>query len=182
MCQNAQKTLVNLMAAIEPSIIDLGNQTGISSNPLFQNVITGYNAALTAIENWKSGTAAQDVIQVINDLEAGLTALSALIPAPMLTLLNIILAGVATVIAVMTANSPAPAEPTSEPGTGGPDATPEETQAQYQAQVIHEVTLKVQKLVPGYKRSIFSSAATQYRNTWNAAVKTGKFPVAMLLA
>jgi hypothetical protein len=164
------------MAAIEPSIIDLGNQTGISLNPLFQNVITGYNAALTAIENWKSGTAAQDVIQVINDLEAGLTALSALIPAPLLTLLNIILAGVATVIAVVTANSPNPT-----PIPAGADATPEESQAQYQHQVIHEVTLKVQKLVPGYKRSIWHSAATQYKNTWNSAVKTGSFPPAMLL-
>jgi hypothetical protein len=177
MCVNAQKTIINLMAEIEPSIIAIGNETGIANNPAFQTVISEYNAALTAVENWKSGTPAQDAIQIITDLQTGLQALQSLIPSNILTLLNIILAGVATVIAVLSANSPAPT-----PIVTGGDATPEETQAQWQAQVIADVTAKVLKLVPGYKRSIWHSAATQYKNTWNGAVKTGKFPVAMLLA
>jgi hypothetical protein len=175
MCQNAQKTLVNLMAAIEPSIIALGNQVGISSNPLFKNVITAYNAALTVIENWKSGTVAQDVIQVLNDLQSAVSLLP--IPTNLQMLLDLILGGVATVIAVVTANSPAP---TPIPTLAG-DATVEETQAMHQAQVIAELTAKLQTLAPNFKRSIFHSAATQYKNAWNDAVKSNKLPTTLVL-
>jgi hypothetical protein len=123
MCQNAQKTAISLMSAIEPTIISLGNDTGIASNPAFQTVLTEYNNALTAVENWTSGTPAQDAIQIINALEIGVQALP--IPATVQTLVNIILAGIATVIGVLSANSPAPA-----PATTG-DATPEEVTAQH---------------------------------------------------
>jgi hypothetical protein len=174
MCSNPRATLANLMAAIEPTIIALGNQAGLTNNPLFQAVLTAYNAALTAIQNWTPGTPAQDAIQVINDL---LTALNALpVPAGLLTLVNIIAAGVETLIAVLAGNSPAP------PAPAGADASSEETQALYQAQVVAEAEAKVQKLVPGFKRSIWHSAATQYTGEWNKAVKAAGLPASMLQA
>jgi hypothetical protein len=168
MCQNAQKTLINLMGEIEPSIIALGTEFGLSGNPLYQEVLNEYNVALTAIENWQSGTVAQEVIEVVNDLAAGVAKLP--IPATAQTLVQIILAGIATVIGILSANSPAPIPaPTAAVGA---DATPEEIQAQHQAAAIHDTTVKVQELVPGFKRSIWHSAATQYKATWNAeAVK-----------
>jgi hypothetical protein len=166
MCQNAQKTLINLMAEIEPSLVALGNATGLSNNPEFELVLKEYNAALAAVESWQSGTVAQDVIQVINALEVGVQALP--IPPTYQVLVNIILAGIATVIGVLSANSPAPAPVAQTEVT----ATPEEVQAQHQAAVIHDTTVKVQTLVPGFKRSIWHSAATQYKNQWNSeAVK-----------
>lgn len=161
MCQNAQKTIINLMAELEPSLIALGNAAGLNNNPDFQTAIKAYNTALTAVENWKSGTPAQDVIQVIQALEAAVQILP--IPPQYQVLVNIILAGIATVIGVLSANSPAPIPVPS----AGADATPEETQAQHQAEVIHETTVKVQHLVPSFKRSIWHSAATQYKKTWN---------------
>jgi hypothetical protein len=175
MCQNAQKTIINLMSEIEPSIVDLGNEFNLSNTPAFQTVISEYNVALTAVENWTSGSVAQEVIEAINDVGTAVQALP--IPATAKTLVSIILAGLATVIGVLSANSPNPT-----PAPADSDASPEELQAAYHDQVLKTTTTKVQQLVPGFKRSIWHSAATQYKNTWNAAVKTGKFPDKMLLA
>jgi hypothetical protein len=174
MCTNPQKTLIDLMAEIEPSLVSLGTEAGISSSPLFQDVIKEYNASLEAIQNWTSGTPAQDAIEVINDFEDGVQALP--IPDMDKNLINVILAAVATVIAVLSANSPTP-----EPIPAGADATSEETQAQYQADVIEAASAEVKQLVPGFKRSKWHSPASQYKSTWNSAIKAGGFPNAMLL-
>lgn len=153
------------MTEIEPTLVALGNATGIANTPAFQTALNEYNVALTAIKNWTSGTPAQDAIAVINAFEAAVQLLP--IPPTYQVLLNIVLAGIATVIGVLSANSPAPAP---VPAPASADATAEETQAQHQAEVIHDTTVKVQALVPGFKRSIWHSAATQYKNTWDAAV------------
>jgi len=166
MCQNAVKTAGALMAAIEPTLKSLLTYTGLAETPQGIAVIAAYDAALTAVENWKSGTPAQDVLQILGDFQVAFNALP--LPANVVLLTNIVLAGVEAVIGVLTANSPAPA------GAAG-DATPEETQAQHQVQVITETTTKVQKLVPNFKRSIWHSAATQYKNQWNSTV-TGMGP------
>ena len=175
MCSNPRATLANLMGAIEPTIVSVGNEAGLTNNPLFQDVLTTYNAALTAIQNWTPGTPSQDAIQVINDL---LTALNALpVPAELKTLANIIGAGAETLIAVLAGNSPAP--PVAALGA---DGDPADAQALYQAQVVAEAEAKVQTLVPGFKRSIWHSAATQYKGEWNKAVKAAGVPSSMLQA
>ena len=166
MCVNAQKTIINLMAEIEPSIVALGNEAGISTNPLFETAVAEYNVALKAVEAWTSGTAAQEVIEVVNDLEAGIDVLP--IPAAVQTLANIILAGIATVVAVLSANSPAPvaAIPTTD-AEPLPDATPEEAQGLHQAAVAADAQARIGELVPGFKRSIWHSAGAQYKSEWN---------------
>jgi len=174
MCQNAVKTAGDLMAAIEPTLKSLLTETGLINTPAAQTALTEYNAALTAIQNWQSGTPSQDAIEAIGIFQEALAALP--IPTLYTTLANIVLAGIATVIGVMTANSPAPAVPASV--TDG-DVAPEEMQATYQAHVIADTTTKVQALVPGFHRSIWHTAATQYKNAWNGAVDAGKFPATM---
>jgi hypothetical protein len=89
---------------------------------------------------------------------------------------NIILAGIETVIGVVTANSPAPVAPA--------DATAswEERQAMHQAAVSADTTAKVQSLVPGFKRSIWHTPAHQYNEAWNKAVVAGGFPATLQVA
>ena len=175
MCQNATKTAANLMAAIEPTLKSLLTYTGLINTPDGIAAIAAYDAALAALQGWTSGTAAQNVLELIGDFQTVFAALP--LPATVVTLANIILAGVEAVIAVIAANSPAPAP---APATVL-DATPEEVQAGHQAQVVEDATAKIQKLVPGFKRSIWHSAATQYKNAWNNAVTAGKFPTAILV-
>jgi hypothetical protein len=132
--------------------------------------MNAYNAALVALQNWQSGTAAQTVLELIAAFQSVFNVLP--IPAELATLVNIILAGVETVIGVLTANSPAPV------GVAG-DATEEETQAMYQAHVVADTTAKVTALVPTFKRSIWHSPASQYTKAWNDAVIGGKFSTAL---
>jgi hypothetical protein len=98
------------------------------------------------------------------------------IPSEYLVLGNIILAGIETVIGVVTANSPAPAAPADA------TASPEELQAMHQAAVSADTTAKVQSLVPGFKRSIWHTPAHQYNEAWNKAVVAGGFPATLQVA
>ena len=45
--------------------------------------------------------------------------------------------------------------------------TAEEIQAAYQHEVALDTEARVTKLVPGFKRSIFTSPQHQFRGTWN---------------
>lgn len=176
MCQNAVKTAGSLMAAIEPTIKSLLTVTGVINTPEGEAAIAAYDAALAATQNWVSGTPAQDALQLIGDFQTAFNAVVALLPLPPLytALINIILAGVETVIGVLTANSPAPTAPT--PVVGSAAAAPEEVQAMHVAHTIADTTTKVQTLVPGFKRSIWHSPASQYKTAWNNAVDAGNFP------
>jgi hypothetical protein len=165
MCQKAAQTAGALMAGLEPEIQSLLTATGLASTAAGQAALTAYNTAATDLQNWKSGTAAQDVIEALNDLEDVFNKLP--LPATFELFGNIILGGIVTIIGIVTANSPAPST-TEEVGEDA--ATPEETQAHYQAQVAADTTAKVEALVPGFKRSIFHSAASQQKSAWNKAV------------
>lgn len=169
MCKNAQATALDLLAAVEPTLISLGNATGIENSPAFQQALTAYNNTVAAIKNWTPGTASQEAIEVINDLETEVQALP--IPEGDIVLLNIVLAGISTVIGVIGANSPAPPAPSGTVAT----AAPEVTQALHAHAVIEATTSKVQKLVPGFKRSIWHSASNQYKKAWNDTVQKGGF-------
>lgn len=179
MCVNARNTAISLMEAVEPTIKSFLAFVGQTSTPAGIAAITAYDAALTALQNWTSGTAAQDVLQLIADFQTSFNALAStlVLPPGAVTLVNIILAGIEAVIGVITANSPAPPAPAGADAT--PDATPEEIQAAHQAAVAADTEAKVLALVPGFKRSIWHSAASQYKNQWNRAIKAGGFPAAM---
>ena len=168
MCKNAMKTAASVMAAIEPTIKNLLSLIGQTDTVAGLAAIAAYNAALTALQNWQSGTPAQTVLELISALQAAFNAVTTAVPiSPAIqALVNVILAGIETVIGIVTANSPAPLST---------EETHEETQAMHQAAVAADTTAKVQTLVPGFKRSIFHSPESQYDNAWNKAVDAGGF-------
>lgn len=174
MCQKAAATAASLMAAIEPTIVSLLTLENLGNAPNGIAAISAYNAALIALQNWKQGTTAQNVLQLIGDFQTVFNTLP--IPPADVALANIILAGVEAVIGVVTANSPQPI-----PAPASATASEEESTAAYQAQVAAETESRVAALVPDFKRSIWHSAAHQYKNTWNDAVKSGGFPATMKL-
>jgi hypothetical protein len=170
MCTAAAKTVGSLMAAIEPTLKSILTLTNLANTPQGLAAVTAYDAALAAIQGWKSGTPAQDALQLIGDFQTAFDALP--FPPSEQLLVNVILAGVETVIGVLTANSPAPVAPA--PVAGAMRASVEETQVMHQAHVIAETTAKVTALVPSFKRSIWHSPASQYDKAWTeAAVATG---------
>lgn len=173
MCKNATSTAASLMAAIKPSLVSLLTYENIANTPNGIAAINAYDAALAAVQNWKSGTTATDVLQVIAAFQTAFNALP--IPPADAALANIILAGVEAVIGVLAANSPAPSAPTPTVGA----ASEEEITAAHQAQVAVETEAKVIALVPEFKRSIWHSAAHQYKSTWNGAVHKGNFPATL---
>lgn len=174
MCQKAQQTAAALMSALEPTINSLFNYVGIENTPDAEAALNAYNAALTAVQNWQTGTAAQNVLQVIGDFQTIFNALP--IPAEATALANIILAGIETVIGVISANSPAPAAPASS------TASAEETQAVFAAGIAKSTETKVLTLVPGFRRSLFHSPANQYKSAWNKAVEAGHYPSSLKAA
>jgi hypothetical protein len=162
MCVNPTKTAATLMAAILPTLKSLLTVLGLINTPQGIAAIDAYNAALTALQNWQGGTAAQNVLELLAAFQAVFNA----IPLPAIDVVfgNIILAGIETVIGIVTGNSPAPA---ALAGT----AAHEETQAMYAADVAVETAAKVQALVPEFKRSIWHSPEHQYATAWNKAVQ-----------
>jgi hypothetical protein len=166
MCSNASKTVASLMAAIQPGLINLLTVTGIASTTQGQAAIKAYDAALAAVEAWVPGTTAQDVIQVIDAFTAVFDTLP--FPSEVSELVDIVSAGIVTVIGVLTGNSPAPL-PTSGPQI---EISPTEVQEAHAVAVAHDTTVKVQALVPGFKRSIWHSPASQYKTAWNNGVVT----------
>jgi hypothetical protein len=172
MCKNATATAASLLQAIEPTIQSILTLTGQSSTTAGLAAIAAYNAALTALENWKSGTAAQTVLELVGAIQTALNAVftSVTVSPAIQTLLNVIFAGIEAVIGVITANSPAPAAP------AGSTAAADDLQALHQADVAVNTQAKVQSLVPGFKRSIWHSPESQYKTAWNNAVDAGGFP------
>lgn len=177
MCANAQKTAGDLMAAIEPTLKALLSYENVLNTPLGQAAIAAYDTALTAVQNWQSGTPATEVLQVIAAFQAAFAAVTGPLnlPAPIVLLVNVILGGVTAVIGVLTANSPAP----TQAAVSGADATPEESKAQYQAHVAADTAQKVAELVPTFKRSLWHSPATQYKRTWNETVAGNSLPASL---
>lgn len=173
MCTNATKTAASLMSAIEPTVINLLTLLGISTSTEGVAAIDAFNAAQKALAAWTPGTAAQTVIEAINAFVQVFDVLP--IPEDAKALANIISAGIVTVIGVVTANSPAPA-----PAVPANSASAEETTLLHQAAVIHETTVKVNELVPGFKRAIFTAPSHQYNNAWRKGVEASDAKYAVL--
>jgi len=164
MCKNAVSTASSLMLAIEPTLVDLLTVTGIANTPDGEAAIKAFDAAQSSLSDWTPGTPATTVIEALD----AFTAVFAVLPLPTeyKALEGIISAGIVTVIGVVTANSPAPTSDTSQK-----TASEEESQGAHIAHVASETAKKVTELVPGFKRSIFTSPAHQYKNEWNKAVE-----------
>jgi hypothetical protein len=165
MCKAAEKTAAALMAALEPALVNLMNDTGIGATPEGQAALTAYNAALTALQNWVPGTAAQDAIQAIDAFTAVFDTLP--FPPEVEMLENDISAAVVVVISVLTANSPAPTGTAAEV---------------HQKAVSADALAKVTKLVPAYHENLIvkskallgdhTVAAGEFKKQWNKDVVT----------
>jgi hypothetical protein len=174
MCQNAAKTAGGVMAAIEPELKSLLAATGQLNTPNGIAAINAYEAADQVLLAWKSGTNAQNVIQVIGAFTTVFNTLP--IPDNYKLYADIISAGIVTVIGIVTGNSPAPA-----PAAG--ITAHEDAQAMYQAQVVADTVAKVKVLVPSFRfesTSAFSwfhhSPESQSKSAWNHTVDTNPEP------
>ena len=178
MCKSAAATAAVLMKAIEPTIVQLLTLEGIANTPAGTSAINAFNAALTAVESWKSGTTSADVIQLINAFVAVFDTLP--LPPTVQTLVSIITAGIEGVIAAITANSPAPV--TTEgttPVAADAAAEAEAVQTIHAHSVANAAEAKVTALT-GYKPSTLDKArvalgdtalpAIKYKQVWNGAV------------
>lgn len=165
MCTNAEKTIDNLLIAEEPTVKILLTDANLINTPTGTVVINEYSAILTALAGWTPGTPAQEVIEVINDFQAGLDALP--IPETFLVLENVIEAGVVTAIGLLTANSPAPQAPPQ--GGAGVDAA---FAASYQTLHAHAAAADAEAKVTaltGFKPSVFDKARAALGDTHVAA-------------
>lgn len=162
MCKNATATAAALLEGIEPTFTSLLHLEGLDTTPDGEAAINAYNAAVQAVKNWTPGSTATVAVEAINAFNAVFDVLP--FTTEVKSLVSIISAGITTVIGVITANSPAPATPSSA------TANEEESTVAYQHAVVERTTQEVQTLVPGFKRSIFTSPAHQYRNAWNSQV------------
>jgi hypothetical protein len=163
MCTNATKTAANLMLAIEPTLTSFLNLLGVGNTPAGLAAIAAFDTAQKAVAAWVPGSTSQDVIQVLDAFETVFSALP--VPAEAKTLADLIIAGVVTVIGVITGNSPAPVAAPADA-----TASDEEVQAGHAIATAKATEARVQTLVPGFKRLIWHSAASQYKSQWNKSV------------
>ena len=181
MCKNGTATASSLMKAIEPTLVSLLTALNLNTTPDGEAAIAAFNAAQQALSTWTPGATGQVVIESLDAFTQVFGVLP--IPPEAKGLESIISAGIVTVIGVIMANSPAPAKQVEEAPVqahgimSAPEpATDEETQAMHVAHTVSDTTAKVTELVPGFKRSIFTSPAHQYKKTWNqAAAESEKF-------
>jgi hypothetical protein len=162
MCKNATSTAGSLLAAIRPTIVSLLTLEGLINTPNGVTALKAFDAAQLALTNWVSGTNSQTIIQLINAFTGIFNTLP--FSPGVQALVSIIAAGIVVVIGVIHANSPAPV-PVGAPA--GVTIPADEVQAHHAMNVIEDTSGKVQTLVPTFKRSIFTSVANQYKNTWN---------------
>ena len=185
MCVNAEKTAYDLLLAAEPSFKALLQVTDQTNTTVGLAAVAAYDTALSTLQNWQSGTTSQNVIEVINALQAAFNAVLAALPANTIDadlqlLINVVIGGIVTVIGIVTGNSPNP-----NPVPAG--VTAEAAQKLYEHEVMATTAAQVQALVPDFKVSVWRSIvpgfspADQYKRAWNAAVKKGGFPKAMEL-
>lgn len=155
MCQNAEKTALALLTAEEPELKSILTFTGLLNTPTGQVVLDEYNQAVQDLSAWTPGTAAQEIIEVIQDFQSGFNELP--FPPTVITLENLIEAAVVAVIGVIQANQPS-------------------TSALDQAHAVAATTAQVQKLVPGFKPRIKRFAlpgqtpADQFKKAWKNQV------------
>jgi hypothetical protein len=170
MCTNVTSTVSAAMTALRPMLVSVLTVLGVASSQNGLAALAAFDAADAALANWKQGTSAQTVIQLIDAFTAAYNAVTTAIPVPpeLSALVNIFAAGIVTVIGLVTANAPAPVA-----------ATPE-TVSLYQAHVAADTTAKVQVLIPGYKVSLWDKGraalgdhtvvAGELKKEWNKGV------------
>jgi len=174
MCANAEKTAYDVLFEAEPWFKEILQYTGQTTTTVGLAAVAAYDAALTALQGWQSGTVSQNVIAIINDLQTAFNAVMSALPAGTLTLevqglINVVIGVILTVLNIVTGNSPKP-------------AAFKGTQHEYEDHVMATGMAQVQALVPDFKVSVWRSIipgfspADQAKRAWKHYVKAGGFP------
>lgn len=170
MCPNPQGTAYGVMVGLRPEIVNILTLEGVANTTEATTVLSEYDVSANAIKNWKAGSAADDVLQVIAVFQAAVAALGPLLPIQDALLVNAILAAVAVVIGIIKANSPAPPAPAES------TVSAEENQFHHANVVRQETEDQVEALVPGFKVSRFHTAESQAHAVWNKAAEASGHP------
>jgi hypothetical protein len=159
MCKNATSQVVNLLAAVKPTLDALLKITGVPTATI-ANVDAAYAAAETALATWQPGDTSATVDQSLNALLSVVESLNAVIPPEATALLAIAISGIEAVIGIVGANN--------------------ETAPEAQAKLADDAIAKVQANVPEFKMGFFDKAkaelgdtrvaAGKYKSEWNKAV------------
>ena len=182
MCTNAAETAYNLLLAEEPTIKAILTLEGVAGTTQAIAALAAYNSALTLLQSWVPGTTSQNIIQVLSDLQVIITALP--IPPLYQLITDAVLAGIITVMGLVTGNSPAPAP---VPAALPEGVTALMVQQDHERATMAEYSIKAQALVPFYK---IQTRATwlperhpdaQYRACVNKAVEVSGAPASFRL-
>src|ERR1700677_2618242 len=113
MCKNAQVTVEDVLGGIISTATVLGTEFNLTTNVGFVSALAGLKQAQADVANWKPGTAAENVIQMLTDASGALQLLSGILPANAVVLLQTILAGIVGVIGTLDGNGAVPAGTTA---------------------------------------------------------------------
>lgn len=185
MCKNAESQVLNIAQVSESTIIILLTEAKVITTAQGQTIQTDFTAAITAIQNWKAGTPATDISEIITAIQSNLQLIP--IPAPLNLLIPAALAGLQTILSLLGANSPAPV-------AAGVEATTEAVAA-HQMFHAHAVAAdgeaKVAELT-GYKPSMWDKAraasgdthvaSDAYIKHWDATVEKNGLPEELKVA
>lgn len=160
MCKNVESQISNLMIAERPTLVAVLTIAGVDA-ATEENVLAAYDAAQVAAENWVPGSTTAQVDEALNAALAVIVSLKALIPAPAVALLGVVIGGIEAVIGLINANSATTTADTSA------------AIAHAEAQVVANV--------PGFKLNVFERAraavgdthvaANHYKHEWNSAIE-----------
>ena len=112
---NGQKTTAELIGILGSAVVSLETLEG--NTALAAKVQTDYQAAETAVTNWKNGTPATDVIEALNLLETDLNLFP--VSAKDQALIDLAIGTVDAILASLPTSSATPS-PTAATGTQSP--------------------------------------------------------------
>lgn len=160
------QTVAQLLGGVITSANNFGNVLGLTDNTAFKIILEELNQAEVDVQNWKKGSPAQNIIQILTDVSVGLKPL---VPPEDELIANVILAGITTVIGILDGNQSVPTP------TG---ATANDTQIkEHQAEVAMHTMSQVKTLVPGfhYRKGFLGlfreNPEHAYYDNWNEVVK-----------
>lgn len=167
MCHDPRSVVSGVVAGIISTLTALGTDFNLTSNAEYQAALTGLNQVETDVQSWTPGTAAQNAIQVLNDVSAAIGALKSLLPANAVTFAQTILAGIVGVIGTLEGNGVVP--------TGS-------TPAAHASDVMAHTLTQVKSIEPDfhYKKGLLGvfagDARHQYVSFWNGKAEKAGYP------
>jgi hypothetical protein len=175
MCQNIEKTVLNLMVAEEPEVKAILSIAGVVDTPAATAALNAYNEAITDLETWTPGTASQEAIELIEDAETAFDALP--IPTTDKVLVDAVIAVFITAIGLISGNTAVPTPTTLPEGVTAADV-----QVNHQQATMTTYFARAQARVPFYRiktRATWLPERTvgaQAKACWNKACDLADAP------